>query len=67
LILPSKLMAKAFSAVTPFLAAIIALGLNEAAFMVKVIRGGMVSVESRSLVGLPYHGSACRISIWFIS
>ncbi|MBY3381803.1 amino acid ABC transporter permease [Rhizobium laguerreae] len=34
------------SVVTPFLAAILALGLNEAAFMCEVIRGGLLSVDS---------------------
>lgn len=35
--------------VTPFLAAILALGLNEAAFMCEVIRGGLLSVDNGQL------------------
>jgi len=42
---PSFIHANANSIITPFMAAILGLGLNEAAYMAEIVRGGMLSVE----------------------
>ena len=55
---PTFLSADTNTVVTPLLAAIAALGLNEAAFMCEVIRGGLLSVdqgqtEAAQSLGMP--------------
>jgi polar amino acid transport system permease protein len=42
---PSFIHANANDIITPFMAAILGLGLNEAAYMAEIVRGGMLSVE----------------------
>jgi polar amino acid transport system permease protein len=42
---PSFVHANANSLITPFMAAILGLGLNEAAYMAEIVRGGMLSVD----------------------
>jgi polar amino acid transport system permease protein len=42
---PSFVHANANEIITPFMAAILGLGLNEAAYMAEIVRGGMLSVD----------------------